>query len=95
MLLVGTVTEPETVHELLERCLQYSINYVKYEKRLIEAIHRNGVRAITHICGDIHRTIEKISTNGTDIIDVDTANDMPTLREHTFVRAGRDFGKLA
>lgn len=115
-LLVGTVTDPETVHALLERCLQYSINYVKYladtgldaisfghamasnnvispqnyeefalpyEKRLIEAIHRNGVRAITHICGDIHRTIEKISTNGTDIIDVDTANDMPALREHT------------
>lgn len=115
-LLVGMLTDPETLHELLERCLAYTVNYIKYlaetgvdaisfghamasntvisaqnyeefalpyETRLVSAIHDNGVKAITHICGDIHGIADRIARNGSDIIDFDHLCDVTELKKQT------------
>ena len=54
-----------------------------YETRLVSAIHENGVRAITHICGDIHGIVELITRNGSDIIDFDHLCDVSRLKTQT------------
>lgn len=115
-LLVGMLTEPDILHELLERCLNYTVNYVKYiaqagadaisfghamasntvispknyeefalpyERRLVDAIHKTGAKAITHICGSILKTIDKINENGSDVIDFDHICDVRELKQKT------------
>lgn len=62
---------------------QYANFALPYEKRLIEAIHGSGVKAITHICGNIYGIIDKINTNGTDMIDFDHQCDVMELRKYT------------
>ena len=54
-----------------------------YETRLVSAIHENGGRAITHICGDIHGIVELITRNGSDIIDFDHLCDVSRLKTQT------------
>lgn len=115
-LLIAMLTDPDVLHELLERCLQYTMNYVRYlsrtgvdaiifghamasntvispqcycefalpyETRLVEAIHKNGVKAMTHICGNIEGIIEEINKNGSDFIDFDHLCDVSKLKEKT------------
>ena len=115
-ILIAMLTDPETLHELLERCLKYTMNYVKYlartgvdaiifghamasnsvispqnyvdfalpyETRLVEAIHNNGVKAMTHICGNIEGIIEHIDKNGSDFIDFDHLCDVTKLKRQT------------
>lgn len=102
--LIGMIEEPEMLHELLERCLNFSMRYVKllinagadavsfghamasctvisrnqylefalpYEKRLVDAIHKAGGKALTHICGNIVPILADIDTNGSDFVDFD------------------------
>jgi len=118
-LLVGLITDPETVHELLSRCTDVAIAYAReliksgaeaiayghatasstvisrahyeefalpYEKKLVEAIHREGAKAITHICGNIKPIIDLIVQNGADVIDFDHICSIKELRE----KAGPD-----
>lgn len=42
-----------------------------YEKRIVEAVHKQGAKAKLHICGNISSIIDIISESGADIIDVD------------------------
>ncbi|MGE5614846.1 MAG: uroporphyrinogen decarboxylase family protein [Bacillota bacterium] len=112
-LLVGLLTDPRTVHELLRRCTEVAVTYAKeliksgadaiafghaiasstvisrahyeefalhYEKQLISAIHDNGARAITHICGNIAPIVDLINENGSDIIDFDHVCNIRELR---------------
>ena len=58
-----------------------------YEKRIIEAIHREGAKAKLHICGNINPMFEPILSSGADIIDCDWMVD--------FRRANMEFGNKA
>ena len=50
-----------------------------YEKRLVETIHRQGAKALTHICGDIENIVDSISENGSDVVDFDHVCDIDRL----------------
>ncbi len=112
-LLMGLLTDPETVHELLKRCTEVSIAYAKelirsgadaiafghaiasstvisrahyeefalpYEKQLVAAIHEEGAKTITHICGNIKPVVDLIDQNGSDVVDFDHVCDIKELR---------------
>ncbi len=55
-----------------------------YEKRIIEAVHRQGAKAKLHICGNIASILGMIAESGADMIDVDFPVD--------FAAAHRAFG---
>lgn len=50
-----------------------------YEKELVAYIHSLGAKAATHICGNIHPIADLIATNGSDIMDFDSVNDVSEL----------------
>jgi MtaA/CmuA family methyltransferase len=60
---------------------QYKEFALPYEKRIVNAIHKAGAKAITHICGKIEGTVGFISENGSDIIDFDHQNSFTQLKE--------------
>lgn len=57
----------------------YETFALPYEKELVEFIHGLGAKVVTHICGNIHPTIDLIATNGSDIMDFDSVNDISEL----------------
>ena len=50
-----------------------------YEKDLVSYIHSLGARVVTHICGNIHPIADLIATNGSDIMDFDSVNNISEL----------------
>lgn len=49
------------------------------EKELVDYIHSLGARVLTHICGNIEPIVDLIATNGSDIMDFDSVNDVTRL----------------
>lgn len=50
-----------------------------YEKELVSHIHSLGAKAVTHICGNIHPIASLIASNGSDIMDFDSVNNISEL----------------
>jgi len=49
----------------------YKDMVLKYEQRIINAIHKRGAKARLHICGNISSILEYLPQTGADIIDID------------------------
>ena len=62
---------------------QYEEFALPYEKQLVEAMHRNNIKANTHICGNIDAIAPLITQNGCDIIDFDHMCNIDTLLDKT------------
>jgi len=54
---------------------------IPYMKRLIDAVHRMGVRARLHICGDITHILPLIAELNVDIVDLDWMVSIRTARQ--------------
>jgi len=49
----------------------YKDMVLKYEQKIINAIHKRGAKARLHICGNISSILEYLPQTGADIIDID------------------------
>ncbi len=52
-----------------------------YEKRIFDAVHRNGGVARLHICGDTSHILQDMPESQADIIDIDWMVDIEQARE--------------
>lgn len=57
----------------------YETFALPYERELVDYIHTLGAKVVTHICGNIRPTIDLIASNGSDIMDFDSVNDVAEL----------------
>lgn len=51
------------------------------EKKLVDAIHARGARVRLHICGNIRRILDSVSSLGCDLIDIDSPVPMEQARK--------------
>ena len=62
---------------------------LRYEKELIDAVHRHGGRIALHICGNATRIIPQMVETGADILELDQKTDLqkafPLMKNRTVV----------